>query len=119
VKIYTISITLYQYLYRHKWSVLALVIALIFLNIWGKQFFESYHLCRALHDKNSLLVQRLESSRLHLSQKQHFVRKVATQSSFREKLIREHLGFIKEKEYVIRFLTPESDVANAQPAIHF
>jgi hypothetical protein len=95
------------------------VIALIFLNIWGKQFFKSYHLYRALRDKNSLLVQHLEASRVHLSQKQHFVRKVETQPSFREKLIREHLGFVKEKEYVIRFLTPESDAANAQQAIHF
>jgi hypothetical protein len=95
------------------------VIALIFLNIWGKQFFKSYHLYRSLHDKNSLLVQCLEASRLHLSQKQHFVHKVETQASFREKLIREHLGFIKKQECVIRFLNSESDVANAQQAIHF
>jgi hypothetical protein len=94
------------------------VIALIFFNIWGKQFFKSYHLYRALHDKNALLVQRMEASRLNLSQKQHFVHRVETQSSFREKLIREHLGFIKKQEYVIRFLTPESDVA-AQRAVHF
>ncbi|MDR0755774.1 MAG: hypothetical protein LBE99_02595 [Puniceicoccales bacterium] len=119
MKIYQISIVLYQYLCRHKWPVFALVIALIFFNIWGKQFFKSYHLYRALHDKNALLVQRLETSRLSLSQKQHFVHKAETQSGFREKLIREHLGFIKKQEYVIRFLTPESDEANAQQAIHF
>jgi Neuraminidase (sialidase) len=95
------------------------VIALIFFNIWGKQFCKSYHLYRSLHDKNSLLAQCVEVSRLHLSQKQHFVHKVETQSSFREKLIREHLGFIKNQECVIRFLTPESDVANRQQAVHF
>jgi hypothetical protein len=95
------------------------VIALIFFNIWGKQFFKSYHLYRSLHDKNSLLARCVEASRSHLSQKQHFVHKVEIQSSFREKLIREHLGFIKNQEYVIRFLTPESDVANTQQAIRF
>ncbi|MDR0393076.1 MAG: hypothetical protein LBH52_02485 [Puniceicoccales bacterium] len=65
------------------------------------------------------MVQCLEASRLHLSQKQHFVHKVKTQASFREKLIREHLGFIKKQECVIRFLTPESDVVNTHPSIHF
>jgi hypothetical protein len=119
VKIYKTSITLYRYLYRHKWPVFALAIALIFFNIWGKQFFKSYHLYRSLHDKNSLLVQRMEASRLHLSQKQHFVHKVETQASFREKLIREHLGFIKNQEYVIRFLTPKSDVDDTHSPIRF
>lgn len=87
-------------------SVIILVLAIYYF--WGKPFHNTYHNYQNWKLKNSQLQQSIIRIRKQVLSKKYFIRKLMTDTAFRERFMREKNGFLRPSEYIVFFKTRES-----------
>ena len=93
-----------------------IILALAIYYFWGKPFHNSYHNYQNWKNKNTQLQQTIERIRKQVVAKKYFIRKLMTNSAFRERFMREKNGFLYPNERIVFFKARESvELENEKP----
>ena len=93
-----------------------IVLALAIYYFWGKPFRNSYYNYQNWKIKNYQLQETVKQIRKQVVAKKYFIRKLMTNSAFRERFMREKNGFLYPNERIVFFKARESvELENEKP----
>lgn len=95
--------------YRHRWLLITLVLAALLIRFWLPRFQHAYRQYNAHQTENKRLEKTIANTRTECRQKQHFVQKTQKDPAFREHVLREQLGVVKEGDTVVRFYPADAE----------
>ena len=71
--------------------------------LWGDRFLDAWRYHRAVRAQREHLEVKVKQYRLQVAKKRYCIRKLMTNADFRERVLREQVGYVGEDEYVIYF----------------
>ena len=93
--------------------LLSLAVYVIYA-LLGRRFLDAWRYHRAVRAQREHLEVKVKQYRLQVAKKRYFIRKLMTNADFRERVLREQVGYVGEDEYVIYFREEGEHLPNTE-----
>lgn len=97
--------------FKKIFTIFVLIIIATTIVIWNRHFKHAKAECNYIEAKNNQLLETIKRKTKQLENKKNYILKILTDQEFREKLAREKLGYLKNNEFIVRFIDKKENMS--------